>query len=76
MDGRFNAERFTSPVIKEISPDGSKLWFLQNGIDFVADLGPSGVLDVAKATFTNSIPQRPNTTLDTTSSVTDITEDI
>ena len=74
--GDLMQKGFTSPVIKEISPDGSKLWFLQNGIDFVADLGPSGVLDIAKATFSNARPERPTTTLDATPSVTDITEDI
>ena len=67
---------FSSPVVKQISPDGTKLWFLQNGIDYVADLGMHGVLSVEKATFSNTKPERPKTPIDETPSVIDITEDI
>jgi SOS response regulatory protein OraA/RecX len=67
---------FSSPVVKQISPDGTKLWFLQNGVDYVADLGMTGVLSVEKATFNNTKPERPKTPIDETPSVMDITEDI
>ena len=42
---------FTSPVIKEVTPDLSQMWFAQSGIDYVAQLTPSGITDVSKATF-------------------------
>ena len=73
--GDLMQKGFTSPVIKEMSSDGSKLWFLQNGIDFVADLGPAGVLSIEKATFSNAIPQHSKTPMDTTPSTIDITDE-
>ena len=33
------------------------MWFLQDGVDYVATLGASGVTNVEKATFN---PQRPS----------------
>ena len=42
---------FTSPIIKEISPDGKKMWFIQNNQDYVADLSIIGHVFVEKATF-------------------------
>ena len=74
--GDLMQKGFTSPIIKEVSMDGTKLWFLQNGIDYVADLGTTGVLGVEKATFSNSRPERPKTPIDDTPLVTDITDDI
>ena len=42
---------FTSPLIKEITPDLSQMWFVQNNIDYVAQLSPSGITNIEKATF-------------------------
>ena len=42
---------FSSPLIKEITNDLSQMWFVQNGIDYVAQLSPSGITNVEKATF-------------------------
>ena len=42
---------FTSPLIKEVSPDGTKMWFIQNNQDYVADLSIIGQVFVEKATF-------------------------
>jgi len=42
---------FSSPVIKEVTSDLSQMWFAQSGIDYVAQLSPSGITDVSKATF-------------------------
>ena len=44
---------FTSPVIKEITSDMSKMWFSQNDIDYVANLSPTGVTHIEKAVFTD-----------------------
>ena len=44
---------FTSPVIKEITSDMSKMWFSQNDIEYVADLSPTGVTHIEKAVFTD-----------------------
>ena len=51
---------YTAPEIKEVSPDFSKMWFAQNGTDYVASLGPLGVVDVEKATFPKP-PERRQT---------------
>jgi len=42
---------YTTPLIKEVNSTGTKMWFAQDGIDFVADLNPLGVTYVEKATF-------------------------
>jgi len=42
---------FSSPVIKEVTPDLTQMWFAQSGIDYVAQLSPTGITDVSKATF-------------------------
>ena len=46
---------YSSPLIKEVTDDGSQMWFSQDGIDYVADLSGFGVTNVSKATF----PSRP-----------------
>ena len=46
---------FGSPVIKEVK--NNQMWFLQDGIDYVATLGSGGVTNVEKASFN---PQRPS----------------
>ena len=40
---------FVAPTIKQVTPDGKQMWFIENGIDYVADLGPH--VHVQKATF-------------------------
>jgi hypothetical protein len=42
---------YTTPLIKEVNVTGTKMWFAQDGVDFVADLNPLGVTHVEKATF-------------------------
>ena len=42
---------FSSPLIKEVSIDLSKMWFVQNNVDYVAELSPNGVTHVEKAMF-------------------------
>jgi len=42
---------FSSPAIKEITPDLSQMWFVQNGVDYVADLSPTGITNISKAMF-------------------------
>ena len=42
---------YISPLIKEVNPTGTKMWFAQDGIDFVADLNSLGVTHVSKASF-------------------------
>ena len=42
---------YTSPLIKQVNETGTKMWFAQDGVDFVADLNPLGVTHIEKATF-------------------------
>ena len=42
---------YTTPVIKEVRHDGSKMWFQQDGVDYVATLSPIGVTHIEKADF-------------------------
>ena len=44
---------FTSPVIRELTPDLSKMWFAQNDIEYVANLSPTGITHIEKAVFTD-----------------------
>ena len=44
---------FTSPLIKEVSPDLKQMWFSQDNIDYVAQLSSDGVGFIEKATFSN-----------------------
>ena len=44
---------YTTPLIKEVNATGTKMWFAQDGVDFVADLNPLGVTYVEKATFSS-----------------------
>ena len=50
---------YTSPIIKDITADGGQMWFVQDGIDYVADLSQNGVMDVQKATVTNRFQAPP-----------------
>ena len=42
---------FTSPLIKELSSDLKKMWFVQDNVDYVAQLSATGVINVEKAMF-------------------------
>ena len=43
---------YTSPNIREVSTDGKRMWFSQDGIDYVANLTGSGVTHIEKAVYT------------------------
>ena len=60
--GSLMERGFSSPLIKEVTPDGSQMWFSQDGIDYVADLSGIGVTNVSKATFP-VIPERQRSTI-------------
>ena len=45
------AKGYLTPLIKQVSNDGKKMWFSQDGVDYIADLHPTGVTHVQKATF-------------------------
>ena len=47
---------YTAPVVKEVSPDNKQLWFINDGIDYVANLNGSGVTHVQKAKFVDQSP--------------------
>jgi len=40
---------YYAPLIKEVTPDGKKMWFVHEGIDYVANLGIIGHTFVEKA---------------------------
>jgi hypothetical protein len=42
---------YLTPLIKQVSDDGKKMWFSQDGVDYIADLHSTGVTHVQKATF-------------------------
>ena len=42
---------YRSPLIKSVNDGGTRMWFAQDGIDFVAFLNPMGVTHVEKASF-------------------------
>jgi len=43
------------PIIKQISPDGNKVWFSNNGEDYTGNLSGTGVDKIAKAYFGNPV---------------------
>ena len=47
----LNDKGFSTPVIKEVNADLSKMWFVQNNIDYIAYLSPNGITHVEKAVF-------------------------
>ncbi len=47
----LNEKGFSSPVIKELNADLTKMWFSENNVDYVADLSANGVTTVEKAIF-------------------------
>jgi hypothetical protein len=44
---------FLTPIIKEVSNDGKKMWFSQDGTDYIANLTSFGVNFIEKADFYN-----------------------
>ena len=46
---------FMAPMIKQVTPNGQQMWFTENGIDYVADLGPH--VYVQKAVFKPTLRQ-------------------
>lgn len=48
---------FVSPIIKQVTPDGRQMWFLQDGIDYIANLGMMGNVFVEKAVFKPTLRQ-------------------
>jgi hypothetical protein len=57
MEGLYDLG-YTSPLVKEITADGNKMWFTDGNKNFVAYLTPFGVSKVEPATFTTARPQR------------------
>ena len=45
------AKGYLTPIIKQESIDGKRMWFSQDGVDYIANLHPTGVTHVEKATF-------------------------
>ena len=58
MDSIFNEQGFTAPTIKEVASDGSKMWFIEKGVDYVADLSTAGLGEIKKATFMVPFPNQ------------------
>ena len=50
--GDLVSRGYASPLIKEVTPDGTQMWFSQDGVDYVAKLGALGITEINKATFT------------------------
>jgi len=45
------AQGFIAPMIKGVTSDGTQMWFLSNGTDYIANLGTFGTVFVEKAVF-------------------------
>tara|TARA_Y100000034_G_C6767939_1_gene342442 strand:+ start:75 stop:545 length:471 start_codon:yes stop_codon:yes gene_type:complete len=75
------AQGFASPMIKQVTSDGTQMWFLSNGIDYIANLGISGNVFVEKATF-KPVPnlrktsRKPETPSDPVISLDEMIEDV
>ena len=54
----LHEQGYMNPLVKEITPDGTRMWFISQGKDYVAHLTPSGVSGIEDATFTTP-RQRP-----------------
>ena len=73
---------FSSPTIKELTPDLSQMWFVQNGVDYVADLSPTGITNVSKAMFgdptrfSRNKQEIPKAKKDKSTDVVDVTDDL
>ena len=47
----LNEKGFTVPIIKEVSPDMTKIWFVDSNTDYVANLSGSNIVNIEKAMF-------------------------
>ena len=47
----LNEKGFTVPIIKEVSPDMTKIWFIDSNTDYVANLSGSNIVNIEKAMF-------------------------
>ena len=47
---------YSMPIVKEVSSDNKQLWFINDGIDYVANLNAGGVTHVAKAKMVDQSP--------------------
>ena len=57
---------YTSPNIREVSSDGKRMWFSQDGIDYVANLNGGGVAHIEKAVFKTYSTTTPGMNYDPT----------
>jgi hypothetical protein len=57
----LNEQGFHAPTIREVSPDGSQMWFIEKGVDYVADLSSNGLGEIKKATFMVPFPNQSPT---------------
>ena len=70
------AQGFIAPMIKQVTPDGTQMWFLSNGVDYIANLGVAGNVFVEKAVFKpmpnlRKISRKPDTPSNPVTSLTD-----
>ena len=75
------AQGFIAPMIKEVTSDGKQMWFLSNGIDYIANLGTLGSVFVEKATFKpvpnlRKISRKPETPSEPVISLDEMIEDV
>ena len=49
------AQGYQFPIIKQISPDGTKIWFSNAGEEYTGHLGGSGINNIEKAYFGNPV---------------------
>ena len=47
----LNEKGFVMPIIKEVSPDMTKIWFVDSNTDYVANLSGSNIVNIEKAMF-------------------------
>ena len=57
----LNEQGFVAPTIREVSPDGSQMWFIEKGVDYIADLSSNGLGEIKKATFIVPFPNQSPT---------------
>jgi len=48
---------YTAPIIKEVSPDNKQLWFINDGLDYVANINGTGITHVQKAKMVDQTPR-------------------
>jgi len=47
----LNEKGFASPLIKEVAPDMTQMWFSENNVDYIAQLSGNGITTIEKAVF-------------------------